>query len=99
MRYRLRYLLCYGLKFISRAETREQQNPLKHCKTRPGADLRASGKLNEGGPLAVFCVLTVPTCRIKPIRIVPQTRMTMQTPGAQYHLTSPRHIANIAPAV
>ena len=92
MRYRLRHLLCYGLKFISRAETREQQNPFKHCKTRPGADPRASGKRNEDGPLAVFCVLTVPTFRIKPIRIVPQTRMTMQMPGAQHHLASGRQI-------
>ena len=94
MRDRLRDLLFYGCKFISRTQPREQQYPLKHRKTRPGADPRIRRKGNIGGALAVFSVLTVPTLRIKPIGIVPQPHVTMQMPRAQYHLTARRDITS-----
>ena len=92
MRHRLRHPLSYGQKFVSRAEPREQQDPLKHCKPCPGTDPRTRRKRDEGGALAVFSVLTVPTLRIEPIGIVPQPHVTMQMPGAQHDLTSRRHI-------
>ena len=74
-------------------DTRQDQRPFDHGKTRASADPWPGREWDKGVALALLSVFGLPTGWVKTIRIVPKPFMPVQVPRAEHKLRPLSHLS------